>query len=101
MSFLNIYQGKPCKKCGSTERYTSDKRCVACRHARNAAAWKKEIGERQEKANTFDSLSIEEKREFLKAEFARKQRQSELYHLRKLEKLERGEVDKTKSQSAN
>lgn len=38
---LTIYQGKPCKKCGSTERYTSDKRCVACRHAQNAKAWEK------------------------------------------------------------
>ena len=29
------YQGKPCKSCGSTERYTINAACVACTLAAN------------------------------------------------------------------
>lgn len=25
--------GKPCRKCGGTERYITNNRCVACKHA--------------------------------------------------------------------
>ncbi|HFW0119410.1 TPA: hypothetical protein ACIARM_004403 [Salmonella enterica subsp. enterica serovar Javiana] len=82
---LTTYQGKPCKKCGSTERYTSDKRCVACRHARNAAAWKKEAEERQQKQDNFESMTVDEKKAFLLAEMERRQRQTEYHYRRKLQ----------------
>lgn len=39
---LHTYHGKPCKVCNSTERYASDKRCVACKQRLNVAAWNRE-----------------------------------------------------------
>lgn len=36
----NQFEGRPCKKCSKTLRYKSDKKCVACKLARNAT-WQK------------------------------------------------------------
>ncbi|MCS5737577.1 UNVERIFIED_CONTAM: hypothetical protein RF648_17605 [Kocuria sp. CPCC 205274] len=33
---LNQYHGKPCKVCGETLRYRSNKRCVMCKHEMDA-----------------------------------------------------------------
>jgi hypothetical protein len=33
---VKTYAGKPCKTCGGTERYASNKSCVACQKAKNA-----------------------------------------------------------------
>lgn len=32
------FEGKPCRKCGSTRRYVNNKRCVSCRH-RQGQKW--------------------------------------------------------------
>ena len=41
------FEGKPCRTCGSTTRYTLCKKCVACRsqYARNRRKKRKEINE--------------------------------------------------------
>ncbi len=29
------FQGKPCRKCGGTERYQSNRQCITCHRLRN------------------------------------------------------------------
>ena len=38
---LNQYHGKPCKVCGETLRYKSNKRCVECKHRLSVAEWER------------------------------------------------------------
>lgn len=35
------YQGRQCRKCGSTTRYVKSRRCVACKHALSVAEWQR------------------------------------------------------------
>lgn len=43
MAEITRYQGKPCKKCGGTERHRANDTCVVCQreHQKNAGRWKK------------------------------------------------------------
>lgn len=49
MSFfkLNVFDGKPCKKCGSTLRYSLNKRCVECKRQHNKKDWQNELVKRR------------------------------------------------------
>lgn len=50
------YTGKPCRRCGGTERYASNKHCIACetswRHRTAASSGDKFIGRKCEKCGT-------------------------------------------------
>ncbi|MCS5736394.1 hypothetical protein [Herbiconiux daphne] len=41
------YHGKPCKVCGETLRYRSNKRCVLCKHEMDAAAYQQRKARQQ------------------------------------------------------
>lgn len=44
---VSQYDGKPCKVCGETLRYKSNKRCVACKHEMDAALYQQRKARKQ------------------------------------------------------
>lgn len=64
------YKGKPCRKCMSTLRYTSDKRCVHCKQQQNKKDWKSHV----DKLNEYiESMEPEEFKSYmLKLAWAKK-----------------------------
>jgi hypothetical protein len=60
------FEGKPCKKCGSTKRYASNKHCVDCAF-NQARKWQQENSEKVLKANRkWRRANLEKAREIVR-----------------------------------
>lgn len=65
------YHGKPCKKCGGTERYACNNRCVVCSKAAVRAYDKKHAADRLAYRQRYRAANVERVREWARASMRR------------------------------